>query len=102
MRATVPARQLVSLSESWHEGWRVTVDGQPRPLVRVYGDFIGAVVEAGDRDVAFRFQPWSFRVGAWMSAVGLGLMIGDLLFTLWRRGRGVSVTPPREAQSVRP
>jgi len=102
VRAMVPARQLVSLSESWHEGWRVTVDGQPRPLVRVYGDFIGAVVEAGDRDVAFRFQPWSFRVGAWMSAVGLGLMIGDLLFTLWRRGRGVSVTPPREAQSVRP
>jgi len=77
VRATVPSRQLVVLSESWHEGWRVTVDGRPRPLVRVYGDFMGAVVEAGDRDVAFRFQPWSFRVGGWLSVAGLALLLAD-------------------------
>ena len=87
VKTTVASRQLIVVSESWHEGWRAVVDGRTGPVVRVYGDFIGAVVDAGAHDVAFRFQPWSFRAGGWLSVAGLGLMLADLSLQLRRRGR---------------
>jgi hypothetical protein len=87
--AIAPARQLLVVSESWHEGWRVTVDGEARPLVRVYGDFIGAVVEAGAHEVEVRFRPRSLEWGKRLSALGLGLIVLLFVVALLRgRGRG--------------
>jgi hypothetical protein len=43
-------------------------------VVPVYGDFLGCVVESGRHEVEFRFRPVSFRVGAWLSGLGLVLL----------------------------
>jgi len=75
VRAAVPSRQLLSLTESWHDGWRVSVDGVARDVVRVNGDFLGCVVEAGQHSVEFSFQPESLRRGAWLSGLGLTLLL---------------------------
>ena len=75
LRAAVPSRQLLSLTESWHDGWRASVDGVPRDVVRVNGDFLGCVVEAGQHSVEFSFQPESLRRGAWLSGLGLTLLL---------------------------
>jgi hypothetical protein len=45
-------RQLLLLSESFHPGWQVAVDGTPRSVVRTYGDFLGCVVDAGSTTCA--------------------------------------------------
>jgi hypothetical protein len=74
LRTSATSPQLLVLSESWHEGWRATLDGEPRPVVRAYGDFLGSIVEAGQHEVEFRFRPTSFRMGAWLSAISLCLM----------------------------
>jgi hypothetical protein len=71
-RAATP--QLLVLSESWHRGWEVRVGGEPRPVVRVFGDFLGCVVGAGEQDIQFSFRPWSFRAGAWVSLASVMLM----------------------------
>lgn len=82
---TASSRQLLVLSESWHEGWQVKVDGTPRPVLRVYGDFMGCVVEAGQHEVEFSFQPRSLRVGKWLTGLGLGLILFSFLGSLFTR-----------------
>lgn len=76
-------RQLLVLAESYHEGWKWTVDGVPRSPLRVYGDFMGTVLDAGEHEVELDFRPRSFRLGAWMSAIALVLgMLGCWLVPL--------------------
>ena len=69
------SRQLLVLAESYHDGWRATVDGQDRPVLRVYGDFMGCVVEPGEHAVSFSFEPRSVRLGGWLSTLGIALML---------------------------
>jgi hypothetical protein len=66
-------RRLLVLSESHHPGWRAELDGEPRPLLRVNGDYLGCVVPAGAHEVVFRFAPASLRRGAWLSAASLAV-----------------------------
>jgi hypothetical protein len=70
-----PERQLLALAESYHAGWQATIDGRPCPVLRVDGDFLGCVVEAGRHQVDWQFHPRSLRDGALLSAGGLGLLL---------------------------
>ena len=36
------SRQLLVVAESYHPGWRCTIDGSPKPVYRVNGDFLAA------------------------------------------------------------
>lgn len=64
-------RQLLSISERYHEGWHATAEGRPLPVVRINGDFLGCIVDAGSHRVELRFAPRSFTNGCLMSAAGL-------------------------------
>jgi hypothetical protein len=68
------SRQLLVLSESFHSGWRVAIDGEARPAIRANGDFLGVVVEAGDHRVEFSFRPRSFEIGRAASLAGIALV----------------------------
>jgi hypothetical protein len=70
-----PGRQLLVVSESFHEGWRVWIDDAPSEALRVYGDYIGCVVPAGEHQLRWRFEPASFLWGARLSALGLAGVI---------------------------
>ncbi len=72
---SAPARQLLVTTESFHRGWRATVDGRDRPVVRVNGDFLGCVVDAGNHEVLLGFRPRSLILGLVVSACGLGLLL---------------------------
>jgi len=73
------SRQLLVFSESYHDGWQVTVDGRESSVLRVYGDFMGCVVDGGRHEVEFVFKPKSFRYGTLLSALGLGLALALFL-----------------------
>jgi hypothetical protein len=70
VRAHAPARRLLVLTEAHHVGWRASCDAAPCPVVPVFGDFLGAVVEAGVHEVAFRFEPPSVTRGLWLALAG--------------------------------
>ncbi len=72
--------QLLVLAESYHPGWRCTIDGSAKPLYRVNGDFLGCVIEPGNAEVRMEFHPDSLFRGRIVTLVGLGL-IGLCLFT---------------------
>jgi hypothetical protein len=69
------SQQLLVTTESYHPGWRASVEGAAGAVVRVDGDFLGCVVPAGTDRVDLWFQPDSLRWGAWCSACGLGLLL---------------------------
>lgn len=70
-----PTRQLLVTTESYYDDWRVTVDGDEQAPLPVYGDFLGTVVEAGEHEVQFRFEPLSFTNGKRVTAAGLVLTL---------------------------
>jgi hypothetical protein len=95
LRSQVDGRQLLVVSETFHDGWTATVNDQPAPVEIVNGDFLGCVLEAGQHDISLRFQPAHLEVGKAISlacsavAVGLGL-VAVLLIPRQRHARGRS------------
>ena len=83
----IPETQLLVVAERYHPGWKVSVDGRPSESIRVYQDFLGCVVQAGDSQVCLSFQPASLRIGSIACFSGLlGLIIWVALRTLrWRK-----------------
>ena len=65
--------QLLVLTERFHSGWRVTEDGAARESIRVYGDFLGCLVNPGQHRILLTFAPDSARRGVRTSVIGLAL-----------------------------
>jgi len=79
VRAASAQRGLLVLAEQHYPGWHVSVDGQAAALVRVNHVFRGVLLEPGEHEVMFHFEPSSLRAGIWLSATGLivlGCMLG--------------------------
>lgn len=73
-----PGRQLLALSERYHDGWTAVRNGIPLPTVAIHGDFLGCVVDGGRTRVEFRFEPRSFTIGRAMTALGLLLLVASV------------------------
>jgi len=69
------APQLLVVSESYHPGWSARIGEIQLEVIPVYGDFLGCVVPPGDHLVRLTFDPQSLRVGSWISAAALGLLL---------------------------
>jgi hypothetical protein len=82
---TASGRQLLVVTERFQAGWTANEDGRPRELVRVFGDYIGCVVEAGTHRVALTFVPASLRIGRLACGVGVSLTLLTMVFLLFPR-----------------
>jgi hypothetical protein len=76
---TAPARRILAFTERFHNGWSATSNGVPLDMVRVEGDFLGAVLDGGVHQVRLRFMPRSFVYGSILSGVGAALLAGVLI-----------------------
>jgi hypothetical protein len=85
IRTTTETRQLLVISESFHPGWKLRVDGEPAPVIRTYGDFMGAVVQPGRHDVRLVFDPDSFRRGKQITLAALGILAAYAVMSGLRR-----------------
>jgi hypothetical protein len=74
IKVVCPQQQLLVVSESFHAGWQVAVDNQPRRVYRVDGDFMGCVVGPGKERLVWTFQPRSLEEGWQATCIGLALL----------------------------
>ena len=79
--------ELLVVSENFHEGWRATLDGEPAPILRAYGDFLGVVVPGGNHDVVFRFWPAHVTRGLIVSGGALALSIAYIVLLAYLGSR---------------
>ncbi|MCS6851005.1 MAG: YfhO family protein [Gemmataceae bacterium] len=72
------------LSDPWYPGWTVSVNGEPRSLLRVCQAFRAVALSSEAQEVVFRFAPQSLRLGRLISqgtgAAVMLLLIGGLVF----------------------
>lgn len=98
--STRPGGDLLVIRESFHPGWRATVDGRPAGVVPADLAFLGVLLPGpGPHRITLRFRPRSLAVGAALSAVGAFLLV-----PLGRSGRGPgpSTGGPAGASSPEP
>ncbi|HEX5271447.1 MAG TPA: hypothetical protein VFW33_13210, partial [Gemmataceae bacterium] len=62
------------LADVWYPGWTCTVDGRPAPLYRADYLFRAVELPEGAREVEFRFEPESYRLGRAVSLAALVLV----------------------------
>lgn len=78
IEARMACRGLVVLADTDFPGWRVKVDGRESPILPVYGQVRGVVVDGGRREIEFEFKPKSFMAGALLSLLGFVVGLGAL------------------------
>jgi hypothetical protein len=67
---------LLVVTDPWYPGWRCWIDGQEVPIWMADYAFRAVMVPKGAREVEFRFEPRSYRVGRLVSVATLvGAMI---------------------------
>ncbi|PYQ94720.1 MAG: hypothetical protein DMF96_24955 [Acidobacteria bacterium] len=79
LETTAARRQLLTLTERFHGGWRAMQDDREREATRVYGDFLGCIVDPGRHLVRFTFAPASFSAGVRTSLASLAALILTLV-----------------------
>jgi uncharacterized membrane protein YfhO len=70
---------LLVLADAYFPGWKCFVDGVEQPIHRVDYVLRGVTVKPGDREVVFKYQPDSFRIGACVSLLSLLVILGTSL-----------------------
>lgn len=63
------------LADVWFPGWVCRVDGQEVPIYRANHAFRAIALPAGAREAVFTFEPRSYRIGWWISAVATALLL---------------------------
>jgi hypothetical protein len=80
-----PGPRVLAFTERFHSGWSATNDGRALQMVRVEGDFLGCLLDAGVHRVELRFMPRSFMYGSIASACGIvALGVALLASRVWQ------------------
>jgi hypothetical protein len=82
LQVNAPSAGILLLSEIYYPGWRVRIDGVAARIYRADWNLRAVPVQAGMHTVLMRFEPLSFRIGAWVT-------VGTLLLVVigWGVGR---------------
>jgi hypothetical protein len=82
------------LSDVWFPGWICRVDGSEVAVYRANHAFRAVPVPAGSKSVEFTFSPRSYRIGWWISASTLAVLVGGVGVGGLLRLRRREVVPP--------
>jgi hypothetical protein len=86
------SRGLLVLSEIFYPGWHATVNGKAARIDQVDSALRGVVVPRGESRVVLRYEPWTFWLGALLTAGAfLGTFVAVVL--VWRRSRRPASSP---------
>jgi hypothetical protein len=88
LSATAGKRSMLVLLDSYYPGWRVWVDGREQKIEEVNRAFRGVMVEPGQHQVRFRYDPKSFRYGLALTLSTLAAWVAALMFLYGRRYLG--------------
>jgi len=75
---------LVILADTFYPGWRLTIDGKTEPIYRANLLMRAAAVPIGEHKLTYTYEPWSVRVGAFVSGAGL-IVLTALIWRAWKK-----------------
>ncbi len=68
-------RDVLVLSDTYDDGWKVRVDGQRQPILHANYLFRGIILDPGLHNVVFNYKPSLFKLGLIISAIGILMVI---------------------------
>jgi hypothetical protein len=74
-------RRLLFLSDSYYPGWKATINGKNTEILRANYLFRAIIVEPGENEVIFEYDPLSFKLGLIISTITV--LICGIYF--WRK-----------------
>lgn len=95
MRANALRPAVLVLAENHYPDWRVRVDGEDAPLLRVNHSLLGVALGPGEHSVEFAFRPAALYRGIWISLAALAALLAAGAWAAWgaRRHRDETGTP---------
>lgn len=82
LHVTTDAPGLLILTDAYYPGWEAAIDGEPAAVLKADGMFRGIFVDVGEHQVTMQFRPRSVRLGAWLTAIGIGLVVVAIITIL--------------------
>ena len=70
------------LADNYYPGWKVSVNGSEKNILRVNYNLRGVILPRGENRVQFSFEPLSFKIGA---AISLLTLLSIIAFFLMRK-----------------
>jgi len=65
------SKSVLVMSDAYDPGWQATINGEPATVFPSFHAFRGVVVPSGEHYVIFKYAPRAFRIGLWISFIGL-------------------------------
>ena len=85
--AQVTGRVVATFGIRYQPEWKILLDHQALPQLRVDGCLLGVVLPAGKHQVELRFEPADFYLGAKLSLAAFAVLLTYLSFSMrWDRG----------------
>lgn len=78
---------LVVLADVFYPGWILAIDGKAAPVVRANRLMRGAFVKSGSHTLVYEYHPKSFLIGLRISIVGLAVLAGLVVWSIWKDTR---------------
>ncbi len=75
LHVRAPRWSLIVSSIPWWPGWKIERNGARVRPIRVNGAFLGFAVPPGELDVRVWYEPWTFRLGAIVSAATFAALL---------------------------
>jgi hypothetical protein len=80
LEANLNAPGLLVLADVFYPGWKCFVDGKENKIYRTDYVLRSVFVPAGKHTVEFKYDPWSFKIGA---IISLSTLIALLVWLMW-------------------
>jgi hypothetical protein len=87
---TASGNGIVLVRDTFDEGWRATVDGDPAPVLRADYFLQGVPVTAGRHTIVLTYRDPAIGIGLAVSAVALALLLGTAAVLASRRRKAGS------------
>ena len=81
VRASNPS--FLVLTDTFYPGWNAYVDGELVTTYRAYGLVRAVFVSAGDHRVSFKYEPYSFKIGVYISILSAATVLLLLVPGAW-------------------
>lgn len=71
---------MLVIANTYYKGWNAYIDKKPAPLYRVNWTMNGILLPEGIHSIDLLYEPFSYTVGLWISALSLSVFIAIVIF----------------------
>jgi len=80
INAQLSSNGILVLSDTYYPGWKVYIDGKMGRIYKTNYLVRGVFLTQGRHQVKFVYDPWTFKLGAWITITTLLATLGAIVF----------------------